>query len=341
MKKAVAAVLTLLFTFSVLSRQSAANPPPTSDELSQGLWWLYHLRYDKSIEIYDHYIAAHPDDPAGYFYKAAADWWHLAQEFEYDQPDIQKRFDASVDLTLVKAQGLATTLDAKNPEEAKRKALAYLYWGGAEGLRGRWLVTQKRWAKAYFAGRDGFNFLKKAVALDPTLYDAYMGIGTYDYFSDTLSGFMGFLSAIFVRGDRHRGIREIEVAIEKGTHARVESQVFLGEIYIFEEKQPQKGIALATALRQEFPQSPLMHLMLITALYQDKQWDRVEEEAQDYFLKSQSGIPWYNTRGVPPALYCLGMADLWGHHDLEKALEKFNRIIEDARASPKTLISRQ
>jgi len=305
----------------------AQSLPPSGSDLQQGLWWLYHLRYEKAVALYDQHIARDPEDPAGYFYKAAADWWHLAQEFEYEQPDIQKRFDESVDLTIAKAKARLKRLDEKNPQQAKEIASIYLYWGGAEGLRGRWLVTQKHWVKAYFSGRAGFLKLKKAVRLDPSQYDAYMGIGIYDYFSDTLSGVVGALSAILVRGDRKRGIATLEQATLRSEHARVEAMIFLAEIYTFEEKQPEKALPLLRQLRQEYPDSPLMHLAEITTLFQMKQWDAVARESQIFLEKSQDETPYYVKTGVAPALYCLGISEWWGQHDPARALKRFEQIL--------------
>lgn len=312
---------------------AAPVPPPQKDDLAQGLWWLYQLRYEDAIRLYDQHIAAHPEDPAGYFYKAAADWWHLVQNFEYRQPQLQKRFDATVNLTIDKAQKRLRLTARNSPEAAKAKALCYLYWGGAEGLRGRWFVTQKHWGKAYSSGHAGYELMTKALKLDPTLYDAYMGLGIYDYFSDTLSGFMGFLSSVFVRGDRKRGIRELEEAIEKSPNAAVESSIFLSQIYTFEENNPTGAMALISKLRQEYPDSPLMHLLEITALYQGKRWDAVSTEAQQYLSKSETETPWYTKEGVAPALYCLSAADLWGRGAKDEALKKLNRIISGAAAS--------
>jgi len=327
MKTGLALICSLFLIFPHATPAHAG--PPAGDDLSQGLWWLYHLRYDKAVELYDRHIAAQPEDPAGYFYKAATDWWHLAQEFEYEMPEIQKRFDESVQLAIQKSQARLKQLDEDKPEHKKEAALIYLYWGGAEGLKGRWLVTQKHWVKAYFAGRNGHNLLKKSVKLDPEMYDAYMGLGIYDYFSDTLSGFVGAISAIFVRGDRHRGIKQLELAIEKGSRARVEAMIFLCEIFTFEEKQPERAIPLTKKLKAEFPNSPMATLAEIMAHYQANQWDAVTEQAQDYLERSEIEVPEFTHKGVYPALYCLGIAKLWGKNAPAAALPYFERIIKE------------
>src|SRR5688572_25840878 len=136
--------------------------PLKNDLLGEGLWWLYHARYNKAHEMFDHYVQAHPEDPAGYFYKTATDWWELAQELDYHLPEIEQRFEENYRKTIETAKKVADSTSDK-----KIKARAYLYLGGAEGLKGRWLVLKKEWIKAYFRGQSGHRYLKQAVSLDP------------------------------------------------------------------------------------------------------------------------------------------------------------------------------
>lgn len=296
---------------------------PQGDLLDQGLWWMYHLRYDKAHELFNQFATENPKNPAGYFHMAASDWWHLAQDFDFELPEIEQRFYLNADKAIEAAK--STVKESKDP---KVKALAYLYWGGAEGLRGRWLVAKKHWVKAYFAGKNGEHFLRLAIKEDPELYDAYMGLGIYDYFTDTLPGAVGVLSGLFIRGDRVRGLKELELAIEKGRHARVESKIFLIEIYTSEENADAKALPLAEELHREFPLSPAMHLAKVMCLYGMKNWEPMMAAAEDFKKKSEAETPLYTKKGVRPALYCLGVGSLWGRHDMDAAFKYFNDILD-------------
>jgi tetratricopeptide (TPR) repeat protein len=306
----------------VLSSPVGAHEPSPEAHLDHGLWWLYHLQYDKARADFDQYIASHPKDPEGYFYRTATNWWHLAQEFEYQLPVVQKQFLTDADKTIAVAHTLHDSTD-----DPKVRARALLYWGGAEGLRGRWLVTQRQWVSAYFAGKRGARYLRRAIALDPTQYDAYMGLGIYDYFTDTMSGVQAVLAALLIHGDRVRGLRELQIAIDKSEHARVEAMTFLIEIYNAEEKTPAKALPLARQLHNEFPKSPAMHLMLMSTLYVMKEWDPAVVEAKDILEKSEKEIPWYTKATVRPAQYCIGVGLLFGKHDLNGASEQLDKIL--------------
>ena len=307
-----------------LSVPLRAEGPPPGDKLSQGLWWLYQLQYEKARENFDAYAKENPADPAGYFYKSATDWWQLAQNFDYPLPEIRARLEQDYQDTI--RVGTALRDSSTDP---KIKSKACLYLGGAEGLKGRWLVTQEQWVKAYFLGKRGARLLRESLEYDPTQYDADMGLGIYDYFTDTLPGVQGVLAYLFIHGDKARGLQELQTAIDKSQHARVEAMFFLIEIYTSEENTPGKALPLTRALRKEFPQSPAMHLAEIMTLYGMKAWGEVIPDAQSFLELSQKEPPYYTKSGVQPALYCLGSAALWGKKDLDQALKYMDDILND------------
>ena len=296
--------------------------------LDQGLWWLYHARYEQADKLFDQYCQDHPKDPAGYFYKTANNWWELAQKLDYDLPDVQKRFEENYQKTIDVAQAMSDT--APNN---KVKARALLYWGGAEGLKGRWLVTQNQWVKAYFRGKCGNRLLHEAIEQDPGLYDAYLGLGIYDYFTDTLPGVQGVLAYLFIHGDKARGLKELQWAIEKGEHARVEGMMFLIEIYTSEENTPEKALPLAQTLHEEFPKSSVMHLTYCSVLYQMKKWTKTMETAQLFLDRSEQEIPYYTKDGIRPARYCLGVGALYGRRDLDLAYAYMSQILKTIDSS--------
>jgi tetratricopeptide (TPR) repeat protein len=298
------------------------------DPLGMGLWWLYHARYDKAEALFDQYCQAHPKDPSGYFYKTANNWWELAQKLDDNLPDVEKRFEENYQKTI----DAARIMSAGAPNN-KVKARALLYEGGAEGLKGRWLVAQKQWVKAYFCGRAGNRMLREAVDRDPKLYDAYLGLGIYDYFTDTLPGVQGVLAYLLIHGNKRRGLDELQWAIDKGDHSRIEAMMFLIEIYTSEENTPDKALPLARALHQEFPLSSPMHLTLISVLYQMKKWTEMMTEAQLFMDHSEQEVPWYTHSGITPARYCLGVGALYGRRDLDLASAYMGQILKTVDAS--------
>ena len=54
-----------------------------------------------------------PKDPAGYFYKTAADWWQLAQQFDRQLPEIEQRMETDYQDTVRVANALLDATDEK------------------------------------------------------------------------------------------------------------------------------------------------------------------------------------------------------------------------------------
>jgi tetratricopeptide (TPR) repeat protein len=119
------------------------------------------------------------------------------------------------------------------------------------------------------------------------------------------------------------------LAIDKSPHARVEAMCFLVEIHTSEENTPAKALPLAQALHTEFPESPAMHLIEVSTLYTMKDWDAMLPAAQEFLEKSQKEVPWFTQRYVSPARYCIGIAKLWGKHDVEGALIQMEKILAE------------
>jgi len=147
---------------------------------------------------FDAYIKAHPDDPAGYFYLTAVDWWHLAQDIEYNLPDVREQLEAD---------SSARSMSPKSSTTAhrmirRRRRLASIAAGPKDS--GKVACDAPEWVSAYFAGKRGHKYLQKALDLEPHAYRCLPGFGIYDYYTDTfqaskrpwrLSSFMAIVSA--------------------------------------------------------------------------------------------------------------------------------------------------
>jgi tetratricopeptide (TPR) repeat protein len=106
--------------------------------------------------------------------------------------------------------------------------------------------------------------LLRALALDPNLTDAYLGLGIYNYFVDTLSTIVKILS-IFIGlpgGSRTEGLRQLHLCAEKGELGRSEAKFYLGKDYSRgSEKQYEKSLRLFRELQQEYPRNPLWPML--------------------------------------------------------------------------------
>jgi tetratricopeptide (TPR) repeat protein len=226
-----------------------------------------------AIEIFRDIQRQDPESPLGYLLEGDATWWRIYYATaNLIDPDVfaatdlpstpyDAHFKDLVNLTIQKAE---QRLRARHD-----MARSYLYEGMAYALRARLTGLRDQDLPTARAGKKMRALLLKAVALDPKLTDAYLGIGIYNYFVDTLSTIVKIL-AWLIRlpgGSRVEGLRQMELVAEKGELARSEAKFYLAKDYSrWNEKQYAKSLQLFEELRREYPRNPLWP-MLIGSLY--------------------------------------------------------------------------
>jgi tetratricopeptide (TPR) repeat protein len=111
------------------------------------------------------------------------------------------------------------------------------------------------------AARDGKRIkssLERALMLDPTLQDAYFGIGMYHYYAAVAPRAARMLRWLLLLpgGDREQGLQEMLRARAAGQLLRSEADYQLQIVYLWYEKQPRRALELATALSDRHPHNP-------------------------------------------------------------------------------------
>ncbi len=252
---------------------SAFSLGPLADEkYDRGIAFMYRLEFDKAGEQFGDIIRVDTSNPAGYFALAALSWWRYSQNF-----DVQGDFKVLEDEFIRNTDAAIRVCEAR----LKRKEALDQTWfflGGAYGLKGRWYAVQRRWFKAYANGNKGRKFLNKAVKANPELYDAYLGLGIFDYFADTLPGMLKIPALLFISGDKARGISEVRLAREKGRFFSTEAGLFLVEILTRHEKDYKAALAELDRLKASDRSNLFFRLGEILTLIHAQEWQKALDE---------------------------------------------------------------
>lgn len=176
-------------------------------------------------------------------------WWQIQIDPNDTSHDaaFQARADAAVDAV--------SAWTAREPTRAE----AWFYLGGAYGARAQWRVLRgQRLAAARDAKRIK-DALEQALRLDPSLQDAWFGIGLYHYYADvapTAAKILRFL-LLLPGGDRVAGMQEMLRARNGGQILRDEADYQLQVIDLWYEKDPQRALDLLEGLRDRHPRNPI------------------------------------------------------------------------------------
>lgn len=301
-----------------LGAPARAMTPQEKQVVELGMDALYRSDYDKAERVFGEALGREPGNPVYSLGRAVGAWWRMENNFALPKSPEEKAFLSAVDQALD---------DAKKALDSADEAGAHLYLGSAYGLRGRWKASRQRWVSAYLDGRRAYKNAQKAVALDPELYDAYFGLGAFDYYVASLSRLVRAL-AFTKGGDKAMGLAQLRLAAEKGRFSRVAAKLLLVGIHWTFEKDPKEAWDILDEVHRQYPGSPLIESMRLLGLFHLRDAKELETAARGYLEKAQRGEPLYQPIDRPVGRCFLGLSkQLSG--DYEEALKEYQAALDD------------
>jgi tetratricopeptide (TPR) repeat protein len=248
---------------------SAASDAEDRRYAVRGLDLMMDGDLSAAIEVFQQIQRRDPESPVGFVMEADATWWKIyyasANLIDPDVFGVTKQeataydshFDDLVDISIRKAEARV--------HAGEELARSYLYEGDAYALRARLEGLHDRDLPTARAGKKMRALMLRALALDPNLADAYLGVGIYNYFVDSLSAVVKILS-VFIGlpgGSRTEGLRQLQLCANQGEIARAEAKFYLAKDYSrANEKQFEKSLRLFHELQQEYPHNPLWPMLI-------------------------------------------------------------------------------
>ncbi len=270
--------------------------------------------------------------PACQVLAAVNDYWRLMLNPEDTSRDtaLMARINTAI------ASGEAWVL--KEPNRAE----AWFYLGGAYGTRVLLRGLRGQYLSAARDGKRIHDSLQLAIKMDPSLGDAYFGLGLYHYYAAIAPRAARIISMLMFLpgGDRAGGLREMEQTRSRGMLLRGEADYQLHLIYLWYERQHSTALRLIEGLRTRYPHNPVFAL-------------RLAEVQGNYVRNHQSALQTYRSmldaaragRIASPVMSevhaRLGMAqEMDALCDSEGAIEQLNAVIAQKPAAPYGALAR-
>ena len=235
--------------------------------VGEGFEQIYNLDYEHAIATFTEMGAKFPAHPGPPLDVAAAIW--LRELFERQDLNLGKFI----------APGYFTKAPAHKMPDAHRRAFfeslersthlseailkkdvgnqdARFFRGSVESLLAAFSYTIDRSKmEAIGHAKKAYRDYRGLLAENPEYYDAYMGVGLYEYIVDNLRWYIKWLAMIVgYRGSEERGIEYLELAREKGLAVPDEASILLMIVY-FREKKNRDALAIAGELHRRFPET--------------------------------------------------------------------------------------
>lgn len=294
-------------------------PADVMAQAREGINGVYSLDFDVAQQNIQKVFAQYPDHPFAHFGNAMIAWSRYEYEFEKSDEKQQKVFEQILDDSI---SGIKRWMK-QHPDDPN----AYMGIGALYGLRAMFSMRNRSWITAYFSGRKAISNLEKSLELDPTYYDAYFGLGIYQYYAGTLPSVIKILAKIVaIKGNPDEGVKQLNLSREKAMFTADSSKLILIEIQNVRGSKyynPQKSLEYIRQLRAKYPKNPLMHYVEIICLYETGHLDEVTQQANQ-FLQLIGQDPFYKDIYISRAYTALGTAAM-ARGDLQGARALFEQ----------------
>jgi tetratricopeptide (TPR) repeat protein len=272
--------------FTLLLLISASSPPSPQeliDLVKEGLEYSYMEKYTEAESLFNLVIERFPDDPAGYFFKAALlDLYMLDFSTDEREGEFFELLKKAIDKSEKWERG----------KDNRTLAWAHFYKGASLSYKAMRLGRRRSFLKALANGLSAINELKRAVKFDSTLYDAYLGLGTYDYIISELPKFLKWLPFF---GDRkEEAIKKMRIASEKSFFAKVAAMDALSWTLAY-NGNTREAIEIARRLVGMYPESRSFRWTLAYALRRAGRWREalgIYKELFTLVLRDQREYPY-------------------------------------------------
>jgi tetratricopeptide (TPR) repeat protein len=289
----------------------------------RGIEFIYNLEFERAEKEFIELTHLRPRHPASHFFLAMVNWWRIMIDIKNEQYD--EEFLDSLDRVV----DLCDELLAEN----ENNVTALFFKGGSFGFQGRLRFHRDDWLAAANAGRQALPLVQIASASDPNNFDIFLGTGIYNYYAEVIPELYPFVKPLLLfipSGDKKKGIRQLQIAAEKGKYAGIEATYFLMTIYYQYEKDYAKALSIALELHERFPNNMLFHKYLGRCHVSLNNWPMVRQVFADVAERVQVGQIGYNAIVEREAVYYIGICDM-NSHDYESALTYFLRCDELSR----------
>ncbi len=290
---------------------------------------------DSAERVVERFIAANPDRPCGYYFRATAISWRLFLISEDEDPEpLKQRFEQELERSRRVAE------QAARSDETKLEGTLYL--GAVYGQQALLALMDHRWLVMAPLAKRAWNYIEKMLEMDPDYYDSYMGRGIYLYFTDALPEVVKVLALAFgFEGNRREGLANMWLAASRGLYSRDVSAVMLLNIYSTLEEPNERVLQAAHELRELYPDNPLIHWRLGDILLRSDSLAGARQVYDEVAARIESGYRYYDNRMFShwSLAYRMALCDKKSG-EIERALQGFRKITSAAEEiDPKWVLS--
>ena len=250
--KALLAVI-LISVSPILAQKS------TLKQVKEGMDYIYNQDFQKSSRIIAQIEKTSQKSAIPHLMKAMQAFWkYYPISLNEDRLEIYQNH-------LLMSYERSTEVLENDPENPEAIFLAM----ASQGLLAESYSDAGRSFKAVGAAKRAYNYIKKGSAKLDEFTEFYLTTGLYnyyrEYYPDAYPIYKPFMS-FFMKGDKAKGIRQLEKAAREASISHVIAQYYLSYIYMRYEYIPSKALRQGRILHQQYPNNELFSAIYLETL---------------------------------------------------------------------------
>ncbi len=288
---------------------------------------MYNFKFSEAEREFNYLKIKHPEHPLPDFLLGLMEWWKIVPNTEnviYDEKCLN-----FMDESIRKAELIWD--DTENPEAAFFMAAAYAF-------KGRLHSERKHWTKATLAAKNALKYLDKSRAFSDFSPELMFGDGLYNYYFYYVKENFPMLRPVlwlFPKGDKSKGIQQLEKVSYNAFYTRTEARYFLLQIYGMENMN-QKAFELSKYTHETYPDNPFFHRFHARCAFVSGHVKEAEEEAKSILKKIEEHYAGYEGVSGRYASFILAYYNYNYYHNIPEAKKYYQKAIDFAKLSNTT-----
>ncbi len=288
----------------------------TFGQMCRGVDYIYNLQFSQAREIYNKITTRYPGHPITYVYRGLMTYWENYpliptspghESFENDMH-----------------HAIEMCEEKSHPDDAAEYLLTNL---GARGMLLLYYADNDLSMEVIPMASGTYQLLKQSFGFTGTYADFYFFTGLYNYYREAYPEAHPVykpLALLFPKGDKVKGLKELQIASKNAIILKAEAFSFLAGIYISFENNFEQAYKFSKALHELYPGNMQYMAVYIKNLLLVKQYGEAEsmisysrKNSSNAYLQAQlsilNGILYekkYNNLKQAQAYYSRGLKDI-------------------------------
>ena len=264
--------------------------------VKEGIDATYNIDFNTALSRFQQAKSIAPNDLRGPFFESTVYFWKAM--LTKNRTDYETYLNLSDNII----ERTSSIID-KNENDLD----AQFYMGWTYTIRAFLVYTiDKNMLKAASDIKDGNKALIFVVEKNSNYYDAYLGLGVYNYMISMIPRKLQWLTSILgYSGDKEEGKKQLMIASDKGTYTNTEAKFYLTLLSWREENYP-VAEDYAKQLTESHPRSPAIWMVWGLLLsQQDKSKEAIEayNKALEFNKGKESDIVYKSCYGALSTAY--------------------------------------